>query len=145
MKNVISKKDVNEAISIRNFKLDYEITNIENKFEPEHLVQVMKDSLNKFLLKKKYSINNSSDTVIEGEFIKIDIGNRFLRYLTMGIAGKVKVAVAGRITVSDQEIQTFNYEVPMTSASWIHTPRFLTIKAVQGCAKKIAIMFQKCQ
>jgi len=109
----------------------------------EDVSHAFSQGLEKFLKKRKYTVANDSDTVIESEISKVDIGTRFLRYVSIGLAGKANVAVSGKIINSGNVLDEFDIEVPYSSASWIHTPKFICKGAAKGCALKVAKLFQK--
>lgn len=140
---MINKKEVGDKITIQPVSSDNCVENIEGKFEMEDISQAFAQGLEKFLKKRKYIVANDSDTVIESEISKVDIGNRFLRYVSIGLAGKVKVAVSGKIINSGNVLDEFDIEVPNTSFSWIHTSKLLCKSAAKGCALKVAKLFQK--
>lgn len=139
----LEKSEIGEKVLIKKLLLDSNISNVGEKFNQEDLITHFEQSLKKYLEKKQYQISSDSDLVIEGEFSKIDIGNRFMRYISMGFAGKVLIGISGRIKKGEDMLHEFDITVPYTSMSWIHTPRFLCSQAVKGCALKISKFFSK--
>ena len=137
------KKDVGSEITVKPVSSANCIENIEGKFEIEDILQAFKQGLEKFLKKRKYTIADDSNTVIESELSKVDVGNRFLRYVSIGLAGKANVGVSGKVINSGNVLHEFDIEVPYTSASWIHTPKLICKGAAKGCALKVAKLFKK--
>ncbi len=140
---MINKKDVGTKVSIAPVTIKNCVENIEGKFAIEDISREFEDGLRKALTKRKYEVAEGGDAVIEGDINKIDIGNRFHRYISLGFAGKAGVAVSGKIVKNGTVLEEYDIEVPATSASWIHTPRFLCRSAARGCALKVAKLFSK--
>ncbi len=140
---MLTKEAIGENIVIAEIKTDSCISNAEGKFNERDLAVAFTEALQKQLEKRKFSVGSGGKVVIEGELTKVDIGNRFIRYITLSFSGKVHVAFKGKVMQDGNVLREFDIEVPHTSMSWIHTPRFLCTQAAKGCALKLAKMFEK--
>jgi NAD+--asparagine ADP-ribosyltransferase len=97
-----------KPIYIKNF--DKENAAVKSKGSIDEVISSFQEEIKKRLEKAGYSLNDNPDgaVVIEGDFIKINEGNRFLRWFIgpFGV-GAAKVEIEGVIRDGEKKISDF--------------------------------------
>ncbi len=103
-------KSISKPIFVEAFST--EKTTIKVSFPEQTIVLKLQDELKKRFMKKGFKLSESENDsiMIKGEFVMINEGNRFLRWL-LGLfgVGSTKLQIAGIIKENGQELNSFNY------------------------------------
>jgi hypothetical protein len=133
----------NGSLSVKDFSLKSVISNSEGAIKEDEVQKTLSSELAKRLGKLGYSVADGADAAIEGDFIKIDKGNKFVRYLTMGIGGAVQIEVQGKVTKAGSTLEEFNVTGKANSGSWITSVNWIASFAAKDAAKRIAKLFPR--
>lgn len=78
---------------------------------PQELAENLRDETIKYCQDLGFQVvEEDAEYRIEGEFVKVDEGNRILRYLLSGLAGFSKLEVAGEIRGGELEARPFRFK-----------------------------------
>ncbi len=129
--------------SIQVSKFGTKNTAIKTKFSVDPIVATMEQELKKRLSKQGYSVAPSGSVTIQGNFVMINEGSRFLRWFIGPFgAGTTKLEVEGKITEKGKELKSFNLKQKGYGGFGGGNSQQLLLGSTRGIAKKIVKLMQ---
>jgi hypothetical protein len=129
------------AVVVRKFKL--ENAAVKAEFDVGRVADTLHDELKRLITKKGYrlTLDGSDSITIDGSFVIIDEGNRFLRYLLAGMFGAAKVEVEG--TIKDNGTSTpFSFSAKGYAGLFGGSGERLLVSGTKTLAKKVFQAFK---
>ena len=75
----------------------------------EDVLNTFREAFNKEWAKRSVKLQTSEPIIVEGNFVRIDEGSRWMRYWLTFFAGHAVVEVEGHATMNGQRIADFHY------------------------------------
>ncbi len=118
-------------------------TAVKAKFPVDSIVVSMEQELKNRLTKQGYSVAPGGTVAVQGEFVMIDEGSRFLRWFIgpFGV-GATKLEVEGTITENGKELKSFNLKQKGYGGFGGGNSQQLLTGSTRTMAKKIVKLMQ---
>lgn len=125
---------------IQSFSIDQAV--VKTKHDSNEITNVFQEELTKHLGKAGLSIQEMGagigrpDITVQGQFVQIDEGSRWMRYFLTFLAGKAKVEVEGKLLLGDTPITDFYAKATQSAGLFGGNAKGLLKLCARSAAKK---------
>jgi uncharacterized lipoprotein YajG len=129
--------------TIKVSKFGTQNTAVKTKFPVDSIVVSLEQELKNRLTKQGYSVAPGGTVAVQGEFVMIDEGSRFLRWFIgpFGV-GATKLEVEGTVTENGKELKSFNLKQKGYGGLGGGNSQQLLTGSTRTIAKKIVKLMQ---